>query len=71
MNKKAAQTILCKVSKNCNIPKKSLILTEQSKTIYELQIGKNLQEEEWLCLEEIISEHNLRLKLVDTLIIIF
>ena len=71
MNKQDAQTIVSKLSKSCNIPEKNLVLKKQSKTKYEIQIGKNLQENEWLCLEEIVSDHTLRLKLHENLIVIY
>ncbi|MCW3997527.1 MAG: hypothetical protein NWF10_03040 [Candidatus Bathyarchaeota archaeon] len=71
MNKKAAQNILSKVSETCKISKKTLILNKQSKNNYEIHIGKSLQEKEWLCIEEIVSDHNLRLKLVDNTIILY
>jgi hypothetical protein len=71
MNKKAAQTILSKVSKFCNVPKQNLTLTKKSKTTYEIHIGKSLKEKEWICIEEIVSNQNLRLKLADNTIVIF
>ena len=71
MNEQAAQNILEKVSKTCNISKQNLNLNTQSKRTCEIHIEKTLQETEWLCIEEIISNYNLRLKLADNKIIIY
>jgi len=64
MNKQEAKTIISTLKKNCKKKKKSLLLKQQSKE-------KSLQENEWLCLEEIISENSLCLKLDGKLMIIF
>jgi len=71
MNKQEAKTIISTLKKNCNIPEKNLLLKQQSKIKFEIHIEKSLQENEWLCLEEIISENSLCLKLDGKLMIIF
>ena len=73
MNKQAAQRILTEIAKTCKIPKQDLLLAKQSTTNenFEIHIEKSLQETEWLCLEEIIANHTLRLKLADNRIIIY
>ena len=73
MDKKTAQKIFTKICKTCNIPKQDLILTKKIKTdtTFEIHIEKSLKEKEWLCIEEIITNQSLRLKLADNLIIIF
>jgi hypothetical protein len=71
MNKQEAITIISTLKKTCNIPEKSLLLKQQSKIKFEIHIDKSLQENQWLCLEEIISENSLRLKLDGKLMIIF
>ena len=71
MNKQTAHAIIIKLNKKCSIPKENLILKKQSDNNWEVQTGKILQEKEWLCLEEIISNYGLRMKLVDNLIKIY
>ena len=73
MNKQTAQRILTEIAKTCKIPKQDLLLAKQSTTNenFEIQIEKSLTETEWLCLEEIITNHTLRLTLVDNRIIIY
>lgn len=71
MNKQTAHAIIIKVNKTCRISKENLILKKQSDNKWEIQTGKILQEKEWLCLEEIVSNYGLRIKLVDNLIRIY
>ena len=71
MNKQTAHAIVIEVNKTCKIPKENLILKKQSDNNWEIQTGKILQEKEWLCLEEIVSNYGLRVKLVYNLIKIY
>ncbi len=71
MNKQTAHAIIIKINKTCSITKENLILKKQSDNNWEIQTGKILQEKEWLCLEEIISNYGLRMKLVNNLIKIY
>jgi hypothetical protein len=71
MNKQDAHNIISALKTSCNLSSKNLLLKKQSKIRYEIHIEKSLNENEWLCLEEIISENSLRLKLDGKLMIIF
>ena len=71
MDKQTAHSIIIKVNKSCRIPKENLIIKKQSDKNWEIQTWKMLQEKEWLCLEEIISNYGLRIKLADNLIRIY
>lgn len=71
MKQQDAQNIIHKLNKTCNIPKQNLTLNKQSKTNYEIHVEKTPQEKEWICIEEIVSNHTLRLKLADNKIILF
>ena len=71
MNKQTAHVIIIKVNKTCGISKENLIIKKQSDNDWEIQTGKILEEKEWLCIEEIVSNYGLRIKLVDNLIKIY
>ena len=71
MNKQETHNIISALKTICNFSSKNLLLKKQSKNRYEIHIEKSLNEKEWLCLEEIISENSLRLKLDKKSMIIF
>ena len=70
MNKKESQAVISELESICDISKKSLLIKQKSEKIFEIYISKIPQEKEWLCLENIISKHNLRLNIDKNFIII-
>ena len=71
MNKKESKIIISKLRDICDISKNYLLIKQKSETLFEIHIKKTPQEREWLCLENIISEHNLRLNINKNFIIIY
>ena len=68
MDKQTSKIVVEKILQNCDIKSSSIIQKTQSGNI-EIHIKKNPQEKDWLTIEDIIANYNLKLRIKNNLII--
>lgn len=68
MDKVTSKIVVKQILQNCDIKNSSIIIKNQSGNI-EIHIIKNPQEKDWLIIENIIANHNLKLRIKNNLII--
>jgi hypothetical protein len=69
MDKQASKIVKKKILQESDIPNSSVLLKKKSVNCYEIHIIENPKEKDWLAIEDIIFNHNLKLRIKKNLII--
>lgn len=69
MDKQTSKSIKKKILQKSDIPSSSVLLKKKSRNSFEIHLLTNPQEKDWLAIEDIILNHNLKLRIKKNLII--